>query len=49
MDRLTRGARTTSAAAVAAVLLGANLMMPAAAVAIEPPGVDPIRQVPTRR
>jgi membrane-anchored mycosin MYCP len=41
MARLTRGARTTSAAAVAAVLLGANVMMPAAAVALEPPGVDP--------
>ena len=41
MDRLTRGARTTSAAAVAVLLLGANVMMPAAAVAIEPPGVDP--------
>ena len=26
---------------LAAVLLGANVMMPAAAVAIEPPGVDP--------
>ena len=41
MHRLTRGARTSSAAAVAALLLGANVMMPAAAVAIEPPGVDP--------
>jgi membrane-anchored mycosin MYCP len=37
----TRAARTTSAAAVAAVLLGANVLMPAAAVAIDPPGVDP--------
>jgi membrane-anchored mycosin MYCP len=36
----TRAARTTSAAAVAAVLLGANVLMPAAAVAIDPPGVD---------
>ena len=41
MDRLTRGARTSSAAALAAVLLGANVMLPAAAVAIAPPGVDP--------
>ena len=41
MAGLTRAARTTSAAAVAAVLLGANVMMPAAAVAIDPPGVDP--------
>jgi membrane-anchored mycosin MYCP len=40
MDRSTRGARI-SAAAVAALLLGANVLMPAAAVAIEPPGVDP--------
>ena len=37
----TREARTSSAAAVAVLLLGANVMMPAAAVAIEPPGVDP--------
>jgi membrane-anchored mycosin MYCP len=41
MAGLTRAARTTSAAAVAAVLLGANVLMPAAAVAIDPPGVDP--------
>ena len=41
MAGLTRAARTTSAAAVAALLLGANVMMPAAAVAIDPPGVDP--------
>ena len=41
MDRLTRGARTSSAAAVAVLLLGANVMMPAAAVAIDKPGVDP--------
>ena len=38
---MTRAARTASAAAVAALLLGANVMMPAAAVAIDPPGVDP--------
>ena len=41
MRRRTRSARTTSAAAVAAVLLGANVLMPAAAVALEPPGIDP--------
>ena len=41
MPRFTRAARTSSAAAVAVLLLGANVMMPAAAVAIEPPGVDP--------
>src|SRR6201991_3806084 len=41
MDRLTRGARASSAAAVAVLLLGANVMMPAAAVAVERPGVDP--------
>ena len=41
MDRLTRGARTSSAAAAAALLLGANMLMPATAMAIDPPGVDP--------
>ena len=41
MHRLTRGARTSSATAAAVLLLGANLVLPAAAVAIEPPGVDP--------
>ncbi len=41
MDRLTRGARTSSAAAVAVLLLGANVMLPATAMAIEPPGIDP--------
>jgi len=41
MAGLPRAARTASAAAVAALLLGANVMMPAAAVAIDPPGVDP--------
>ena len=41
MDRLTRGARTSSAAVAAALLLGANVLMPATAVALEPPGVDP--------
>ncbi len=38
---MARAARTSSAAAVAVLLLGANVMLPAAAVAIEPPGVDP--------
>ena len=41
MAGLPRAARTASAAAVAALLLGANVMMPAAAVAIDPPGIDP--------
>jgi membrane-anchored mycosin MYCP len=41
MDRLNRGARTTSAAAVAVLLLGANVLAPATAVAVEQPGVDP--------
>jgi membrane-anchored mycosin MYCP len=41
MAGLNRSARTSSAAAVAVLLLGANVMLPAAAVAIEPPGVDP--------
>jgi membrane-anchored mycosin MYCP len=36
-----RRARTTTAAAAAVVLLGANVVMPATAVAIDPPGVDP--------
>jgi membrane-anchored mycosin MYCP len=38
---MARAARTSSAAAVAVLLLGANVILPAAAVAIEPPGVDP--------
>ncbi len=41
MAGLNRAARTFSAAAVAVLLLGANVMLPAAAVAIERPGVDP--------
>jgi membrane-anchored mycosin MYCP len=41
MDRRNRGARATSAAAAAALLLGANVLLPASAVAIERPGVDP--------
>jgi membrane-anchored mycosin MYCP len=41
MGRLARAARNPSAVALAALLLAANVLMPAAAVAIAPPGVDP--------